>query len=363
MDIKNNEKTEKIPRFFANHPENSARFKKSIAFFQNCAILVVVLSHGITAQITQKGLSVIMYTDQNGKTWYKGNLHTHTTNSDGRKSPEDVIALYRAHGYDFLALTDHWKRSETSMTDDGMLLLSGVEYNINGADIIKGVFHIVCIGAKGDPASEWTEQTLTAQNVIHAIHAHGGLAILAHPAWSMNTVDQIMSLEDIDATEIYNSVSGLPYNCRPDSGIVIDQCAARGRALPCTAADDSHFYCGEECYSYIYVQADALTEDSLLDAIRAGRFYATQGPRFSITVTEDADAHTKTVMVSCAQPEGAAPIKTVVFYTGSVWCSGRSVNGDTVTEASFVMQEKDRFVRVECIDTDGRRGFGTPILF
>ena len=41
--------------------------------------------------------------------WYKGNLHTHTTNSDGELSPEDVISSYRKKGYDFLVITDHNK--------------------------------------------------------------------------------------------------------------------------------------------------------------------------------------------------------------------------------------------------------------
>lgn len=48
-----------------------------------------------------------MFTDAFGKTWYKGNLHTHTTNSDGAYTPEKTIALYKSKDYDFLALTDH----------------------------------------------------------------------------------------------------------------------------------------------------------------------------------------------------------------------------------------------------------------
>ena len=42
-----------------------------------------------------------------GLNWYKGNTHMHTTISDGRLAPEDAIELYRAKGYDFLAITDH----------------------------------------------------------------------------------------------------------------------------------------------------------------------------------------------------------------------------------------------------------------
>src|SRR6185369_12966014 len=39
--------------------------------------------------------------------WYKGNLHTHTLNSDGDSTPLEVATWYREHGYQFLAVSDH----------------------------------------------------------------------------------------------------------------------------------------------------------------------------------------------------------------------------------------------------------------
>ena len=37
-------------------------------------------------------------------TWRKGNLHTHTTLSDGQRSVEECVALYKEAGYEFLPL-------------------------------------------------------------------------------------------------------------------------------------------------------------------------------------------------------------------------------------------------------------------
>jgi hypothetical protein len=37
----------------------------------------------------------------------RGNLHAHTTFSDGVRSPAALIEEYEARGYDFLAITDH----------------------------------------------------------------------------------------------------------------------------------------------------------------------------------------------------------------------------------------------------------------
>lgn len=300
-----------------------------------------------------------MFIDANGKTWYKGNLHTHTTVTDGKKTPEEVIALYRENGYDFLSLTDHWKHSETRMTDDGMLLLRGCEYNINGADILAGVFHIVAIGER-EPAKldqKLANGTYTAQDIVDAIHAVGGIAILAHPAWSLETCEQILPLNGFDGIEIYNSVSGLPRNCRPYSGEVIDQLAARGKVFTSMCADDSHFYQNEACMSYIYVQADALTEEAILDAIRAGRVMATQGPRFHVSVEPIDGSENRRVHYTCD------PVSQIVFYTGSVWHDSRSICGENITEGEFILRPFDRFVRAEFIDADGSIGFDKPILY
>ena len=300
-----------------------------------------------------------MFKDKFGKTWYKGNLHTHTTVTDGKKTPEEVIALYRENGYDFLSLTDHWVHSETGMTEDGMLLLGGCEYNINGADVLAGVFHVVSVGER-EPAQldrKKANGEYTAQDIVDAIHAVGGIAILAHPAWSLDTCEQILPLEGFDGIEIYNSVSGLPRNCRPYSGEVIDQLAVRGKVFPSMCADDSHFYEKEACLSYIYVQAEELTETAILDAIRAGRVMATQGPRFSVTVEEIEGSENRRVRYSCD------PVSQIVFYTGSVWLDGRSISGDGITEAEFILRPFDRFVRAEFIGADGKIGFDTPILY
>lgn len=83
------------------------------------------------------------------KKWYKGNLHTHSTNSDGRLSPEEVIGLYREEGYDFLALTDHWFMGE-ERREENFLLLSGAEYDV-GNNVRDGIYHVVGIGMQKEP--------------------------------------------------------------------------------------------------------------------------------------------------------------------------------------------------------------------
>ena len=290
-----------------------------------------------------------MYTDSQGRKWFKGNLHTHTTRSDGRMDPADSIALYRKNGYDFLALTDHWKVSETEVTEDGLLLLSGCEYDVGG-NVRDGIFHITSFGCTETPVCD---RSMSAADIVNEIHRCGGLANLAHPAWSMNTCEQLLPeiggevkpLFGADVTEIYNSVSGLPRNCRPYSGIVLDLMAARGYFTSPVATDDTHWYEGEVCLSYIMVQAEECTREAILDAIRAGRFYATQGP--VIEVTKDGD----TVHVTCS------PAESVVYFTDTAWCGHRADVGHGLTESSFRMTN-ETFVRVEVTDADGKTAWG-----
>src|SRR5688500_16141372 len=86
--------------------------------------------------------------------WYKGNTHTHTLNSDGDSTPDEVVRWYREHGYQFLVLTDH--NFVTSVdglnalhgADEQFLVIKGEEVtdtfsgkslHINGLDVSRTV--------------------------------------------------------------------------------------------------------------------------------------------------------------------------------------------------------------------------------
>ena len=62
-------------------------------------------------------------------TWYRGNLHCHSTNSDGLLKPDEVAALYKEHGYHFLAISDHDLYSDyrNELGSDTFLILPALE--------------------------------------------------------------------------------------------------------------------------------------------------------------------------------------------------------------------------------------------
>lgn len=279
-----------------------------------------------------------MYTDKQGRTWYKGNLHMHTTVTDGRRTPEEAYRLYREAGYDFVARTDHWQVSEGGRFED-MLLLPGVEYDV-GNRAGEGIFHVVAVGVESAPA---VTREHTVQQIIDRVHEAGGLAILAHPAWSLNTPEQLMALRGVDMTEIYNSVSGVPFNCRPYSGLILDCMAARGCLWKLAATDDVHFYTPTDtCRSYVMVRAEECSAEAILAALRRGDFYASQGPILDVVYEEGQ------IRVACS------PVEEIVYYTDSVYTGHRCVQGCDLTADSYTPIPADTFVRVEVRDSEGR---------
>jgi predicted metal-dependent phosphoesterase TrpH len=77
--------------------------------------------------------------------WFRGNLHVHTTNSDGSMPPERLVAHYENAGWDFLALTDHWhvSRVEPERFPD-ITVIPGIEVNTAPGSTAAGTnYHIV----------------------------------------------------------------------------------------------------------------------------------------------------------------------------------------------------------------------------
>ena len=227
-----------------------------------------------------------MYIDMDGVKRLKINLHAHTTDSDGRVSPEEAARIYREAGYDVLAITDHWRWHKSGELS-GLRILAGAEYNVGGSDGAAGVYHILGLGCAHEPEIDREEQD--PQRILDAIHAANGLAVLAHPAWSLNSVSQAAALHGVEATEIYNTVSDAHESCRPYSGNFVDIAAGQGLTYPLLATDDVHYYDGTDttCSYIMLACAPDATDTELLQAIREKRFYATQGPEVHLDIVGD----------------------------------------------------------------------------
>ncbi len=289
-----------------------------------------------------------MYKDQNGTIWYKVQLHLHTTLSDGVLSPEDAARRYKQAGFDAIAITDHWSY-HVADTIEGISILSGCEYNMGATDTATDVMHLVGVGM--DEAPPLIRGACTRQQVIDAIHQAGGLAILAHPAWSLNTPAHAKELTGIDAVEIYNAVSDVGQSRRPYSGYFVDLLANEGIFYPLIATDDAHYYEGkDDTVSYIMVKAKSPAKEDLFAAIRAGEFYATQAPHLVVTREENR------IVAHCSE------CVELCFQSNLSWVYDRVQRGTPITEGSYKIKPTDRWVRVEARDAEGRYAWSNNIV-
>ena len=289
-----------------------------------------------------------MYIDNNGNFWYKGNLHTHTSRSDGAFAPADTLKAYKKNEYDFIALTDHWIISDTK-NEYGILQLTGCEYD-TGSNALDGIYHILGIGFdKNKIKLKHESPSLSAQTIVNEITNAGGMAFLAHPAWSLNSTEQIKKIKNIHGVEIFNSVADLPWNVRPYSGVIIDRLAAEGYLLPCIATDDTHFYKNDLCRSFIWVKAIELSREAIMDAIKKGDFIASQAPFFSVERNGD------TIEVF------STPVSSIIFFSDTVYTPDRINIGENLTYAKYKIKTSDTFIRIELTDAAGKTAWSSPV--
>lgn len=284
-----------------------------------------------------------MYTDIFGKNRLKLGLHIHTTVSDGRKTPEESARMYKDAGYDAIALTDHWIYGAEDEIE-GLPILSGCEYDVGFVDCAGGVYHIVSLMATREP--EIRKGEATVQDIIDAIHDAGGLAVLAHPAWSLNTPEMIMKLKNVDATEIYNAVSECGFSRRADSSLIVDMLAMQGHFFPLLATDDCHYYSeGDCCNAYIMLECDSLDRVQIMNAIKEKKFYASQGPEIHLTRKGDA------FRVDCSE------VCEIVFMSNACY-SKRVFTGEDLTCAEYTPRyPHETYIRAYVTDKYGRHAW------
>lgn len=281
-----------------------------------------------------------------GKRFYKGNLHLHTTCSDGVKTPEEAMQEYAAHGYDFLAITDHWKVGEERRYEN-MLVLPGVEYDFT---FDTQVLHLLAI-YPDKACGNGIVRGMGHGEIIEKINERGGVPVAAHPAWSLNTHDFLAGLDGVEIAEVYNTLSDEPINAvRGNAAQILDVTAANGKLYKQIATDDAHFYVGEQCRSYTMVQAEELTVPAILTALREGKFYASQGPEFLDVELTDGKLIVHT-----------SPVSVCTFSSNKYWVKGRCRTGEGMTENIYEIQPGEKFVRCEIADEQGRRAWLSPI--
>jgi len=283
--------------------------------------------------------------------WYKANLHTHTTVSDGKASPEERVEQYRAQGYSVLAITDHNVSSEAAhLSTEDFLVVDGAE--LSPRDFTEGRgYHLACINTP--PGRRWVNEGKYANELISEVRNAGGEVFIAHPYWCGDNILDLLMLQGYAAVEVFNS------SCidggKADSTVHWDNMLELGLHVAAVAVDDTHsgLKGGSDLFAgYTMLKLSELSLAAVMDCLRNGRFYASCGPEFLDFRVEDGVAR-----VRCSEVK---EIRLMAWrYFGRVQ---RAERGSLLTEFEAPVGDRWRYVRAEIVDADDRHAWTNPIL-
>jgi hypothetical protein len=325
--------------------------------------LLVFLCAVLTSAAIRPGRTIA---GSQSASWFKGNTHTHTTNSDGDSSPDDVAAWYRSHGYDFLVLSDHNVLTDVAALnardgrDPRFLLIRGEEVtdrfqgrpiHVNGLDVEQLV----------KPQGGASVLDVLQRN-IDAIRGVKGVPHINHPnfGWSL-TADDIRQVDNTRLFEIFNGhpmVNNLGGGGAPSLEEVWDAILSSGLLLYGIAVDDAHTFkdpgnpnVAGPGRGWVVVRATALESRTVLSALEAGDFYASTGVELTDYLVT-ARAMTVTIRKD-------AWAKYRVQFIGK---GGRVLDEAHDSPAEYAFRGDEGYVRAKVIESNGRMAWCQPVM-
>jgi hypothetical protein len=295
--------------------------------------------------------------------WYKGNLHTHTINSDGDSSPYDVMAWYKRNGYQFLAITDHNTFTDPALFDtnpvDNFLLIGGEEVTN------EKTVHLNAIGITAViPPQRGSTATEILQSSIDAIRAQGGVPLINHPNFRWAFTETEMS--PLKGTALLEIASGHPTVNHEGDGRILsteqmwDQLLSAGMRIFGVSVDDAHNFRQEFTIEranpgrgWVVVRAQALTRENILAGLNRGDFYASSGVNIKdVRVTPTS----LTVEIQTAAND---PKRYRVVFIGK---EGRVLTVSHENPASYTFTGSESYVRARVDDSGGLRAWIQPVF-
>jgi hypothetical protein len=266
--------------------------------------------------------------------WYKGNLHTHSTASDGKLAASDVIRCYEDLGYDFLAITDHNVVVDPAPLQPltKMVLIPGFEFTPDGRS------HILCLGVRQPYGGSY-------QDVLDTTAALGGMAMLNHPNWIREDYwppETMAGLRYYAGIEIYNHVISR-LEGRPLATDDWDTLLSGGYHVWGYANEDAHRQddMGHCCNM---VLAPSPTPGNLLYALEKGHCYGSTGLVFG-------DLGVKDGRISARLHDDGE-----IRFAGP---GGQILASFSGRQADFV-PDGQAYVRVEAEDAAGLKAWSQP---
>ncbi len=311
------------------------------------------------------------------KNFYKGNMHCHSTLSDGTLTPRELKAAYKSAGYSFLAITDHECVNNNSYLDDeDFITITSAEYAIKQfpeqstlKNLNMKVCHLnlyakeqdndktVCYNStydhftKGEYRKKFQETpdydrvygAKGINDIIKTANENGFFVCYNHPRWSLENYGDYSDYEGLWGVEIYNHAvhsSGLyDYDIN-----VFDDFLRDGKRIFASCGDDNHNV-NAQFGGFVMVNTGSLSYRSIIDALLSGNFYASHGPEIFGLYTED-----NKVYIQCSDAK-----RITLSTMGRRSKSITAPDGEFLNEAEFEFFEADEYFRLDVIDEHGRR--------
>ena len=247
--------------------------------------------------------------------WLRGSTHVHAAPSgDASADPRAVMAWYGAHGYDFIVLTDHNRvtiidpafapeggRTSAALAD-GPLVVTGTELTYNPGACTepdpppkgKCRIHVNGLGVRTRPVGriEWADRPRRDrlgmyQAALRYLEGTGALVQINHPQWSWGMTPELLTALAADGAALVEiaNVAFAAWNDgdadHPSPEAMWDHALRAGARMWAVASDDAHSYDvvgGTYPAGGGWIEVDAARDaDAIVEAIAAGRFYASTG--------------------------------------------------------------------------------------
>lgn len=326
-------------------------------FVKLAALVVAFLPGALQAQASFE-------LPERGAQWFKGNTHTHTTESDGDSPPEVVARWYKDHGYAFLVLSDHNAWTDPSklahLVDSTFLLIPGEEVSsswerrpihVNGLNVP----HLI------EPQRDST-LVGTIQKNVDAVREVEGVPHINHPnfGWAIDA-ETLAKIERDKLIEIHNGhplVHNHGGGGTPGMDEVWDYLLTRGKRIYGIAVDDAHHFQGEFSpdranpgRGWVSVRANRLDARDLLGAMEAGNFYASTG-----VVLEDIVVEANRLTVRIQQDRSFRYTTTFIGDGGRVLATEPGIEPSLTLPADTDLT----YVRAKVVDSGGRAAWVQP---
>jgi hypothetical protein len=317
------------------------------------------------ALVVAAGLAMLPAQQPPAGRYYKGNLHTHTLNSDGDSTPDDVVRWYREHGYDFVTLTDHnYLTSVDGLNalhgaDDKFLVMKGEEVTSRFGDKplhVNGLDPAALI-----PAPSGSSVVDTLQKMVDAIRAAKAAPSINHPnfGWAITT-DELRQVQGTRLFEVYNghpTVNNLGGGGVPGLEDMWDRILSSGKMIYGIGVDDAHTFkqpgnpmVAGPGRAWVQVRAARLEPRALVEALERGDFYASTG----VELQSVAASSTGLTIAIKAEPSS----KYRVQFVGK---NGTILSEATSSPATYSFKGDESYVRARVIESNGRMAWVQPV--